>query len=402
MHLHIDGNGTGFKDCRPFDRPFIFVGRDRANDVCLDDPAVSERHAYLQLLGGNVYCVDLGSRTGLVWDNGPSPSGWLQGNQSLRIGPYALRVESAAPQGQSANSDSFDPWAFSSFRLPPDQVVLEFVNGKPGSQWVMNRMLALVGRAGDCAIRLKAPGVADYHCSLLRTPRGLWAVGLDAVDGIYVNGRDVRWATLSEGDELAVGKVRIRVRQFIGAVPNPSEWTPNRLAQPTGSMAAPVVLPDEVVMPLLSQFTALQRQMFDQFQQAIYMMVEMFKKMEREQTELIRKEVDRIHDITEELRLLQMEIGHRGITPALATRESPAASMPRREATTGTDKSKPVASPAAAPTVRNEPAAVSGEPPASSEVEQEIQTWLYDQISMLQREREGRLKRLVNFLSGNG
>jgi hypothetical protein len=113
------------------------------------------------------------------------------------------------------------------------------------------------------------------------------------------------------------------------------------------------------------------------------MMVEMFKKMEREQTELIRQEVDRIHGITEELRLLQQEMGH-DWPRAQAVKRVPAEPSPAKS------RQRPEA----------DPIPVTGEPPSSNEADKEIQNWLYDQIASLQRERETRLQKLISFLSG--
>src|SRR5947208_9763460 len=48
-------------------QPFTLVGRDDACDVTLSDPEVNPRHTWLQVLGGRVFAVDLGSRTGLGW-----------------------------------------------------------------------------------------------------------------------------------------------------------------------------------------------------------------------------------------------------------------------------------------------------------------------------------------------
>jgi hypothetical protein len=209
---------------------------------------------------------------------------------------------------------------------------------------------------------------------------------LDGRLGVTVNGTARSWSPVSDGDELSVGRVRMRARyvdnEFAAAADG------NGLASLANGIEG---LPDDIITPILSQFSALQRQMFDQFQQAIYMMVEMFKKMEREQTELIRREVDRIHGITEELRLLQLELGHhRSRLPRRSNRPGR-----RRSAVVGAGR-QPDARPA------GDTACVTGEPPVSTEAEKEMQKWLYKQISTLQRERESRLQKLVNFLSGQG
>jgi pSer/pThr/pTyr-binding forkhead associated (FHA) protein len=389
VRLHVDGNGTGTRGSHLLDRPYILVGRDQGNDLCLDHPAVSDRHAYLQMLGGNLFCVDLGSKTGIAWETGRSSTGWLRPDDSLRIGPYTIRMETVESNGSGQKNG----WSRPALSQPPDQVVLEFVNGRPASTWTMNRVLTLVGKAADCAIRLRAPGVADYHCSLLRTSQGLWAVGLDRHDGIHVNGEDLHWAMLNEGDELSVGKILIRVRQSLALETAAGCPIHNGFTHP------PSAVPDDVLMPLLGQFTALQRQMFDQFQQAVYMMVEMFKKMEREHTDLIRREVDRIHDITEELKLLQMELGHQTPVP----RGAETAQLQHRAVAARPPDSwrlPPWTDPAGSDAERSDELPATGEPPASTEAELEMHTWLYDQITTLQRERETRLQKLMNFLSG--
>ena len=64
-------------------------------------------------------------------------------------------------------------------------------------------------------------------------------------------------------------------------------------------------------MPLVNQFGLMQQQMFDQFQQAMAMMVQMFGTMHRDQMEVIRTELDRLHELTEEFHALKQELADR-------------------------------------------------------------------------------------------
>ena len=64
-----------------------------------------------------------------------------------------------------------------------------------------------------------------------------------------------------------------------------------------------------MLAPLVNHFGDIQQQMFDQFQQAMAMMLQMFGTMHREQMEVIRGELDRLHDLTEEVPLAQKRIG---------------------------------------------------------------------------------------------
>jgi pSer/pThr/pTyr-binding forkhead associated (FHA) protein len=193
-----------------FAPPFVLVGRDTAADLNLDDPAVSRRHAFLQVIGGHVFAVDLGSRTGLLWGNQSRRAGWLAPGQALDIGPFALRL----PDGAAGPVPDWDPLASrKSSHDPLPAVELEILSGsRKGTRGRMNRVFALMGHAPECRARLAARNVSRYHCGLLRTPRGTWVVDLLTAHGTYVNESRVRWAKLSDGDELRVGDVRFGVR----------------------------------------------------------------------------------------------------------------------------------------------------------------------------------------------
>ena len=70
-------------------------------------------------------------------------------------------------------------------------------------------------------------------------------------------------------------------------------------------------LTESMLVPLVNQFGLMQQQMFDQFQQAMAMMVQMFGTMHRDQMEVIRAELDRLHELTEEFHSLKNELANR-------------------------------------------------------------------------------------------
>ena len=63
----------------PLDKDEMFIGREANNDITINDPEVSRKHARLYVQGGNIILEDLGST------NGTSVNG-----QRL-TGPYVLR-----------------------------------------------------------------------------------------------------------------------------------------------------------------------------------------------------------------------------------------------------------------------------------------------------------------------
>ncbi len=75
----------------PLEKPEIFIGRDLANDIVINDPEVSRRHARLSNQGNQYMIEDLGST------NGTSVNG-----QRL-TGPYMLRPGEQITFGERVN-----------------------------------------------------------------------------------------------------------------------------------------------------------------------------------------------------------------------------------------------------------------------------------------------------------
>ena len=111
--------------------------------------------------------------------------------------------------------------------LGPDEASLpeaslEFVAGvKQPTRWPMKCALALVGRSWDCKVRLGGSTVGRFHCSLVRTPFGIWVIDLLSEGGIQLNGRRVRCSRLKEGDNLQVGKF---IYRFLFDTANGDQW----------------------------------------------------------------------------------------------------------------------------------------------------------------------------------
>src|ERR1700722_5656123 len=76
---------TGAEQAYSVHSPYVFVGRSPSAGIRLDDPSISQCHAYLQVIEGALFCIDVGSRTGVVWDDGSQGRGWIRADQTLRI-----------------------------------------------------------------------------------------------------------------------------------------------------------------------------------------------------------------------------------------------------------------------------------------------------------------------------
>lgn len=220
LNLRVESNGSVLAE-GTVQQPFTLLGRDDSCDVTLTDPEVNLRHAWLQVIGGRPFLIDLGSRTGLVWPTGPRSHGWLDVGTSVSVGPFHFMLRSS-PSSQPTTW----PIGFNPLRADPETlstrpaVGLEFRNGRrPRDRWPVNRMITLIGRSPECKIHLNADDIASYHCGLVLTPSGLWVVDLSG-RGVVVDGERMRVAPLRNASELWVGRYLIAcVYPAAGATP---------------------------------------------------------------------------------------------------------------------------------------------------------------------------------------
>jgi hypothetical protein len=425
-------------------QPFALIGRDSRNDVHLDFGSVSRRHAYVQLLEGAAFCVDLGSRTGVSWPDGPRPAGWLPWEQSIQFGEVELRLNAPYdPDGELPSvRERENPLDSGSVRcFQAAEATLEFCEGvKRTFLWRLNCALALAGSAPGCRINLPFADVSRFHCSLVSGPLGVWVVDLLSREGVWVNGERVRWARLKDGDRLRVGPVVMRLWYERGAddealgyrpvadqnlSPTPAEGSPARIFPPPAAPPMPFPIGETgnnggLALAMFQQFAVMQQQfhwmqqqMFEQFHQAMVMMTKTISTAHREQASTVRAELDEVRRLTRELQQLQEEQrragsaapsevasgpvpggvkgggrkGRQAAAPAQA--RAPVAPANRARNGEGTDQ------PRAAPPEGDKAAA------APAAADPSVHDWLSKQIAALQEERYGRWQKLLKFLSGS-
>ncbi len=479
LELIVEGPDTDQAGIRLLQQPFAIIGRDLRSDVVLDHLQVSRRHVYLQVIEGRAFWIDLGSRTGTRAGQRSQNLGWLEEGRPLGIGPYKIRLSIGASQNDDSSGSflsrdaPFLVRAYSQAPLP--EVALEFLNGPARSTcWPVHRVMSLIGSASGCKLRLADPSVSRFHASLVRTPAGLWVVDMLGEAGITVNSAPVRFSHLEDGDVLEIGRYHMRVQsgsqgQDTG---NPSPGSrslstlrlqnsdPNRLKIPDWAAAAMGFAPgsgspkgaeipllahtispsssieimpsdgaypvkpgqsdstESMLVPLVNQFGLMQQQMFDQFQQAMSMLVQMFGKMHRDQMDVIRAELDRLHELTEELQSLKDELGKRAQAQSQPVSGSRASSpLPSTFSARGispSEKARPSATSDRLPSERNALPPVSeqhqsagsrsqlrpGDSGAGADTDKDTIIWLHQRIMSIQSERESRWQKILKFLPG--
>ena len=196
--------------------PYAIVGRTANCDVQLDCAKVSSRHAYLQVINGNVFWVDLGSRDGTHWARGQRRADWLVPGRRVRLGTYYLEIDPEDPFASEAadftlaNLNPLNRYEDEIGPLPEAEI--EFLRDDGDHKvWPVSRMLTLAGKVSGCKIRI-ASGNPRVHCSLLRTRQGMWIIDLLNRQTVLVNGKPIQCHLLEHGDEFEVQSYQMRIK----------------------------------------------------------------------------------------------------------------------------------------------------------------------------------------------
>jgi hypothetical protein len=67
-----------------------------------------------------------------------------------------------------------------------------------------------VGRSLAADIRFDDPTVSRRHALLVRQPDGVRVLDDRSLNGVFVNGERIEWRMLEDGDEIVVGRYRLR------------------------------------------------------------------------------------------------------------------------------------------------------------------------------------------------
>lgn len=341
--LLVKSDGQEY-DYGPVERPCVFLGRSEQCDLALHGADVSHRHVYVQFVGGKIFCADLGSRTGIHWQHGTRTADWIEFEESIAIGPFALRFvlqrDGIAPAALERAGEVL---------CDRPEVELRFLNAtvssERGKSWPLRRTVTLLGHLRTCDIPLRHQSVSRVHASLVRTRSGLWVVDLMGREGIRVNGERVDFARLEEADVLEVGMFRMAV-EYSHAAGTPAQadlgsfdrntpiqvqplrdledgqesdlipWraTPQRAkdSPPRPPQSAPPPpgwgLSEQFVLSLLNHSTMMQQQMFDQQNQMMLMMMQMLSSMHSQHLDLVRDEMQQVRELTREMQDIQAEL----------------------------------------------------------------------------------------------
>jgi pSer/pThr/pTyr-binding forkhead associated (FHA) protein len=368
--LHATHRATGVQQEFTVHSPFVFIGRSAAAGVRLDDPSVSQCHAYLQVVEGIPFCIDLGSRTGVVWDDGTQGQGWVNPDHMLRLGAFELRVESpgeASAASSSEEREDSDPDAEPT--LTPAAIEVHPTTSAAVESHPLDRPIALVGRHPNCDLRLLDDSIAYFQCALVNTSDGVWFVDTMTRKGAILNGRGTRLARVRDGDLLEFGKKSLLFR--IGS--HHGSRLALRPQEPPPSAHDAVTAISTAVSQSLAGAFAPVGEIMKQFQQCYMAMAQMFVTMQQEHSMLVSEQMRQIQDLAVELRELRQEARRptpdANQAPPPAATEPPTADRPRA--------AEPTSRPAPTPPVPSLKTPVGAEGQALSDAH----AWFMDRLA---------------------
>jgi FHA domain/Zinc-ribbon containing domain len=180
-----------------------------------NDPSVPEMHRsgerITEARPGSLYCVGCGFAFSVAAISSLPRCPNCRGERFRRASLFdrptmdseAVDVPTAAPE-----------WLLE-VRAELDQPGHYLAFDEGGGDYAVVRLAAgwtRIGRSGAADVRLDDPTVSRRHALVVLTADGdLRALDDRSLNGLLVNGERVEWATLSDGDELEIGRYRLYV-----------------------------------------------------------------------------------------------------------------------------------------------------------------------------------------------
>lgn len=182
-------------------KPVSLFGARAGCKIILNHVNVSPAHAALVNTGSAVYVRDLVTSGGTMINNMREKIVVVENGDELAIGSWKFRIH--------VESSQFEP---SHTAAPPATPRVELVGRSNGDITTLSKPVCVIGRRGECDLSLPAENVSRTHSLILPFEYQPAVFDLLSTVGTRVNGKRVRFARLSSGDVLEIGRIPYDVR----------------------------------------------------------------------------------------------------------------------------------------------------------------------------------------------
>jgi len=172
----------------------LTIGREEGNDVMLDTPEASRRHARVFATDRGYAVEDLGSRNGTLVNGERIRSEWrlLANGDTITIGGEPLRFVT----GEET-------------RFVDANALLQQVEALQTKSVRFTGGRLTIGRDASNDVTIPDPNVSRFHAEIVETGQGKELRDLGSRNGTRVDGQLVTRALLQTGSEIGVGSYRL-------------------------------------------------------------------------------------------------------------------------------------------------------------------------------------------------
>jgi len=227
----------------------LSLGRAQDNDILLQDPKVSGRHARISIQGSNVQVMDMGSTNGTYLNGRPIPPHTptpVNPGDVIQVGDTTLTVQfagrSSAP-AQSPAAAGVPPADVSRSGLVLQVRVAEYVDEISVAKGELR-----LGRAPDNDVILDSPLVSSHHASLRFSPGGWQIMDLGSLNGTQLNGEPLPNRVpvpFRVGDYIHIADYAFAVRVATADAPAPPPLAEKVRLSPGGPAGLVIHIPGQ-------------------------------------------------------------------------------------------------------------------------------------------------------------
>jgi DNA-directed RNA polymerase subunit RPC12/RpoP len=116
-------------------------------------------------------------------------------------------------------------------RLDEPGEYLAYEDGGSLHTVALTREWTRIGRSLAADVRFDDPTVSRRHALVVRQADGVRVLDDRSLNGVFVNGSRIEWKVLQDGDEIVVGRYRLR---FLSIAPRPDEAPASRTLHSAG------------------------------------------------------------------------------------------------------------------------------------------------------------------------
>ncbi len=193
------------------------IGCDLDCTICIHHPSIAERHAQIELVQRRA-TLKVFDVTNITRINGElvAATRLLHSGDALQLGEIQCVVVGESrlvpPPGPEPALSDERPVAETRVRVAVPSYALRGVSGSSFGRVYPVFDTTRVGRSPDADIRIKRDEISRQHAELSFVDEQLMLRDLKSANGTFVNGKRVRRATLSAGDEVSFDDERFLVQ----------------------------------------------------------------------------------------------------------------------------------------------------------------------------------------------